>query len=414
MDAVPAAVVAQSGAQTMHGFGASGAWWPNDLVNFSPDVQDRVAGMLFGQDGLALSVYRYNIGGGGGGVRSGPRAAETFLVRPGEYDWSRDAGGRLFLKKAAEMGVPALIGFVNSAPVVWTTNGQCCGGNLVGGAEVAYARYLADVVVHLQADEGVSLSYVSPMNEPDSGFAGGAQEGMAVPVRQRAALVRAVAAELAQRAPFAQVIGDESSRILDQFLPEAPIWLGIEGAASSVAAVAHHLYDFPIDLELRAADLLRATLGKAMWMTEICCFDSRTGRYGRQYDPTIAGGHAAGEPGLAEPGGRGRLGVPLVGRALSGAGLRSGRGSGGRGAAERPGLERRQPVTSSVVTDCAGRVTATSPPARTCGSDTRSRSLVALVSYAAAVVGSVSGSWIRRSLGPLLAPLLSMQTTAQP
>jgi O-glycosyl hydrolase len=273
----------------MHGFGASGAWWPNDLVSFAPDVQDRVAGMLFGQDGLALSVYRYNIGGGGAGVRGGPRAAETFLVRPGEYDWSRDAGGRLFLKQAAQMGVPALIGFVNSAPVVWTTNGRCCGGNLVGGAELDYARYLADVVAHLQADEGVSLSYVSPMNEPDSSFAGGAQEGMAVPVRQRAALVRAVAAELAQRAPFAQVIGDESSRILDQFLPEAPIWLGVEGAASSVAAVAHHLYDFPIDLELQAADLVRAALGKAMWMTEICCFDSRTGRYGRQYDPTIAG-----------------------------------------------------------------------------------------------------------------------------
>jgi len=276
-------------AQTTQGFGASGAWWPNDLVHFSQAVQDQVAAMLFGPDGLALSVYRYNIGGGGVGVTTPARAPETFLVRPGVYDWTRDAGGRLFLRKAAAMGVPTLIGFVNSAPAVWTTNGRCCGGALARGIEADYARYLADVVAQLDAVEGATLSYVSPMNEPDNSFAGANQEGMAVPVRQRAAVMLAVAAELAQRAPFAKVIGDESSRILDEFLPKVPIWLGVEGGASAVAAVAHHLYDFPIDLELRAADLVGAAFGKPLWMTEICCFDSRTGRYGRQYDPTVAG-----------------------------------------------------------------------------------------------------------------------------
>lgn len=282
-------MVAPAGAQTMQGFGASGAWWPNDLVAFSADVQDRVADLLFGPAGLALSVYRYNIGGGGGGVTRPSRAPETFLVSPGVYDWTRDAGGRLFLRKAAAMGVPTLIGFANSAPAVWTTNGRCCAGRLLPGAVADYARYLADVVVHLQAEEGATLSYVSPMNEPDDTFPGCGQEGMGVPVLLRAALVRAVAAELAQRAPFARVIADESSRVLDEFLPKAPVWLGVEGGASAVAAVAHHLYDFPGDLALRAADLVGAAFGRPLWMTEICCFDSRTGRWGRQYDPTMAG-----------------------------------------------------------------------------------------------------------------------------
>jgi hypothetical protein len=273
----------------MHGFGASGAWWPNDLGRFSPEVQERVAAMLFGRDGIELSAYRYNIGGGGAGVTHPVRAPETFLVSPGVYDWSRDAAGRRFLRRAAALGVPSLTGFVNSAPAVWTTNGQCCGGSLRPGAEEDYARYLADVVARLRAEDGVTLSYVSPMNEPDSTFAGCGQEGMSVPVGQRAAVVRAVADQLVRHAPFARVIADESSRVLDELLPMAPVWLGHGGCASLVAAVAHHLYDSPSDHALREADLEAVAFGRPLWMTEICCVDSRTGHFGRQYDPTMAG-----------------------------------------------------------------------------------------------------------------------------
>jgi len=281
-------VVSPRRAQTIHGFGASGAWWPHDLIRFSPETRERVADLLFGPDGLALSVYRYNIGGGGVGVTRPFRAPETFMVEPGAYDWSRDPGGRFFLRRAAAMGVPVLVGFVNSAPAAWTTNGRCCGGALRPGAEADYARYLVDVVLELQAREGATLSYVSPMNEPDDSFPAAIQEGMAVPLFQRLALVRAVAAELARRAPFAMVTGDESSRVLRQFLRRAPVWLGLGGVAR-VGAVVHHLYDFPSDLPLRAARLVGAVFRKPMWMSEICCFDSRTGGYGQQYDPTMAG-----------------------------------------------------------------------------------------------------------------------------
>ena len=55
-----------------------------------------------------------------------------------------------------------------------------------------FARYLADVVRHFHDVNGVTLSYVSPMNEPDYTFAGGGQEGMAVPVLQQAIVVQAL------------------------------------------------------------------------------------------------------------------------------------------------------------------------------------------------------------------------------
>jgi O-glycosyl hydrolase len=277
-------------SQTMQGIGASGAWWPNDVVRFDPAVQDRIADLLFGPSGIALSVYRYNIGGGGVGVTHAGHDTEAFLIEPGSYDWIRDRGGRRFLRLAADRGVPILIGFVNSAPPAWTTNGESLGGYLKPGAEADFAHYLADVVVHLHDHEGITLSYVSPMNEPDHTFAGGSQEGMGVPVEQRAPLIKALGAELAARAPYCRVIADESSRTGEHFLREARGWLDVDDTQTYVAALAHHRYDFPNDITLELARELGEQIGKPLWSTEVCCFDSRTGAWGQQYDPTIASG----------------------------------------------------------------------------------------------------------------------------
>lgn len=284
------AIVDPTPVQTIQGFGASGAWWPIDLVQLAPQVQQRLAEMLFAPApaGIQLSVYRYNLGGGGLGVSDPSRAPQTFLVKPGVYDWSRDAAGRTFLGLASRHRVPVLVGFVNSAPGVWTTNGLNQGGSLTPGAEPAYARYLADVISHLDGAESVRLSHVSPMNQPDSSFAGSSQEGMAVPVEQRRTLVRAVAAELRAQAPFCRVIADESSRVGDQFLPEVSRWLDGGDTAHDLAALAHHLYDFPDDATLQRARRLGESAGLPTWMTEICCVDTSTGGYGQGYDPTIA------------------------------------------------------------------------------------------------------------------------------
>src|SRR5882757_6174562 len=97
-----AAEVSGTPAQSVQGFGASGAWWVNDLAHFAPAVQQQVGDLLFGSQGLALSAYRYNVGGGGVGVTNPPRAPQTPLVSPGVYDWAKDPGGTTFVKEAAE------------------------------------------------------------------------------------------------------------------------------------------------------------------------------------------------------------------------------------------------------------------------------------------------------------------------
>ncbi|MFI1364390.1 glycoside hydrolase [Streptomyces griseochromogenes] len=284
-DAPVPAEVSPHAAQTIDDIGASGAWWVNDLQHFSPAVQARVARLLFSSRGLDLSSYRYNIGGGGTGVSTPARAPEDFLGPDGTYDWSKDNGGRRFLKYAAEYGVEDLIGFVNSAPARWTTNQKSCGGLLKAENEGDFAKYVADVTDHF-AQQGVRLDYISPFNEPDNSFADCGQEGMPVPVGRRDDIVRALGAEQRARHQKTGIIADESSRTT-QFNSELPQWISQPGTAPYVSKLAHHTYDDPDDGELGKVHETSRSAGKESWATEICCFGKGTTGWNQEYDPTI-------------------------------------------------------------------------------------------------------------------------------
>ncbi|MHC3469764.1 glycoside hydrolase [Streptomyces sp. 7R007] len=284
--AAPAAAeVSPHAAQTIDDIGASGAWWVNDLQHFKPQVQARVAKLLFSEQGLDLSSYRYNIGGGGVAVTTPARAAEDFLNADGSYDWSRDKGGRTFLKYAARYGVEDLIGFVNSAPAQWTTNGQSCGGQLKAENETDYARYVADVTNHF-ARQGVRLDYISPFNEPDNDFGSCGQEGMKVTVDQRDDIVRALGAEQRARHQKTTIMADESSQTT-QFVSELPQWIAQPGTAPYVSRLAHHTYDNPDDGRLAQVYETSKSVGKTPWASEICCFGKGSTGWNQEYDPTI-------------------------------------------------------------------------------------------------------------------------------
>ena len=280
-----AAEVSPHAAQTIDDIGASGAWWVNDLQHFAPEVQARVAKLLFSKQGLDLSSYRYNIGGGGAAVTTPARAAEDFLNADGSYDWSKDKGGRTFLTYAARYGVQDLIGFVNSAPARWTTNGQSCGGQLKTENEGDYAKYVADVTDHF-ARKGVKLDYISPFNEPDNDFGSCGQEGMKVTVDQRDDIVRALGAEQRARHQRTGIIADESSSTA-QFTTEVPQWLSQPDTAQYVSKLAHHTYNNPSDGQLGNVYETAKTAGKPSWASEICCFGKGSTGWNQEYDPTI-------------------------------------------------------------------------------------------------------------------------------
>jgi O-glycosyl hydrolase len=280
---LPVARVSPAAAQTIAGFGASGAWWPIDLAKFPAAVQREVGQMLFSPAGIELSGYRYNIGGGGVGVTQPDRAPKQYPA---------DTAGLTFLQFASSADVPELTGFVNSAPPRFTTNGKSCGGNLKPGMEDAYAQYLAGVVRSLHDRDHITLKFVSPMNEPDDSFPDCGQEGMRVPVSQRAAVVVALGRELAAHAPWAKVIADETTA--DAILAdEAPTWLAAPGAPHALAAIAHHTYDFPTDALRRLLPPIAKRFGVPTWMTEICCYKGSGGvasSFGAHFDPTMTQG----------------------------------------------------------------------------------------------------------------------------
>lgn len=277
---VAVAKVAPGGTQTIEGFGASGAWWPNDLVNFPADVQKLVGTLLFSPTGLELSGYRYYIGAGGKGVTDPERAEKTV---------SDDTGGLTFLKAASDAHVPLLTGFVYSAPPELTTNGKTCGGMLKPGELTAYTNFIVNAVKQIHDQQHVTLQYVSPMNEPDNSMPECTQEGMAVPVDQRAAMVQSVGKALATDAPYAKEIADETTA--DSILAnEAPQWLSVPGTAQYLAAIAHHTYDFPNDAIRQRVPPVSAQFKKPTWMTEICCYKGSGGvatSQGPGYDPTM-------------------------------------------------------------------------------------------------------------------------------
>ncbi|MFJ4205263.1 glycoside hydrolase [Streptomyces sviceus] len=282
------AEVSPHAAQTIDNIGASGAWWVNDLKNFDPKVQARVSKLLFSKDGLALSSYRYNIGGGGTGVTYAPRAPETFVNGDGSYDWSKDKAGRTFLYAAAKYGVKDLIAFVNSAPAQWKTNAKSCGGYLKAENTQDFADYVADVTDHF-AKQGVRFDYISPFNEPTNSFDDCGQEGMLVPVGQRDDIVRALGAEQQARHQRTGIIADESSSTVS-FNTEVPQWISQPDTAQYVDKLAHHTYNNPGDDQRAKIYETAKSVGKQSWSTEICCFGKGGTGWAQEYDPTIDGG----------------------------------------------------------------------------------------------------------------------------
>ena len=192
--------------QAMEGFGASGAWWAQDVGGWEDDKRGQVARLLFDRNqGIGLSIYRYNVGGGDGHeIRDPWRRAETFETGEGTYDWSRDGKALWMLRAARDAGVQRFVAFVNSPPARMTRSGTVSGaateesGNRVDAqiwmsdmasahfgwrtdpertrsnlhpAKVdAFAQYLVDVVRHLREVEGIPVGWISPINEPQWGW----------------------------------------------------------------------------------------------------------------------------------------------------------------------------------------------------------------------------------------------------
>ncbi len=207
--------------QVIENFGASDCWSMQKLGTWSLPNRKRVAELLFSRtDGIGLSCWRFNLGGGVTDKINDPwRTAETFEIAEGKYDWTRQAGERWFLREAKSQGVPQFLAFVNSPPGRMTRTGITYGQkgpdttNLKTGYEGQYARYLVDILEHFrlnpEAGERIAFDYVSPVNEPNQEWNGLSQEGSRASNDDVKAMLRALDAELKRRGCPTQIAGIE-------------------------------------------------------------------------------------------------------------------------------------------------------------------------------------------------------------
>lgn len=193
--------------QSMTGFGASAAWWAQTVPQGSQSAAD-LATSLYTDEGIGLTIYRYNIGGGSWDYNAyEDHAAGDFVVYPemrntqsafiaenydksrsaadnfaddANYDFSKDANALEFMRLCAEQEgstVERIILFANSPHYLLTTSGKTNGdyayqSNLPKENYQAYCEYLMKYLDYVVNGMGLTVDSVSAINEPQHSWGG--------------------------------------------------------------------------------------------------------------------------------------------------------------------------------------------------------------------------------------------------
>lgn len=211
--------------KTLKGFGGSAAWWAHKMND--EKTENDVIELLYGNSGLKMNIYRYNVGGGweDGSLRiANPwRYCESFMNNDGSYNWDKDKNAVRVMDKALATGnVDTLIFFANSPHYTQTVTGQTSGGltehfsNLDKNKYDEFAKYFIDIAEHF-IQEGYPVKYISPINEPQWKWGGDYvwQEGCHYEPDEVKECFLAFAKELERRHSPLLLYGMESGDISD-------------------------------------------------------------------------------------------------------------------------------------------------------------------------------------------------------
>ncbi|MFE7068566.1 RICIN domain-containing protein [Streptomyces sp. NPDC057620] len=199
--------------QKFEGWGTSLVWFANVTGGYPKEIREKLAKLLFGDDGLALNIARYNIGGGnapdvedylraGGAVEGWWRAPAGTSREDTDWwsaddpaDWNKDADAtqRWWVDRIKD-DIDHWETFSNSPPWFMTKSGYVSGGfdatedQLKTESVDDFAAYLAGATRRLEKAEGIEVDTVDPFNEPNTSYwstrlgadgepVGGRQEG---------------------------------------------------------------------------------------------------------------------------------------------------------------------------------------------------------------------------------------------
>lgn len=179
------------------GWGTSLVWFANATGNYPKEIREKLAKLLFGDDGLALNIARYNIGGGNapdvkdylraGGAVEGWWKAPAGTTRtdtswwnaddPADWNDKADATQRWWVSRIKK-DITHWETFSNSPPWFMTESGYVSGGFNANDEQLKessvgdFAAYLAGATKRLEKSEGIKVDTVDPFNEPNTGYWG--------------------------------------------------------------------------------------------------------------------------------------------------------------------------------------------------------------------------------------------------
>jgi len=218
--------------EPFEGWGTSLVWFANATGDYPDEIREKLADMVFGDEGLNLNIARYNVGGGnapdvpdylraGGAVDGWWKAPEGTTrtdvdwwdaENPEHWDEDADATQRWWVDRIKDE-VTHWETFSNSPPWFMTVSGYVSGGfsstadQLKTDSIDDFAAYMVGVTERLEEAHGIQVDTIDPFNEPNTNYwgtqlgsdgnpTGGRQEGAHMGPALQQKVIPALAAAL--------------------------------------------------------------------------------------------------------------------------------------------------------------------------------------------------------------------------
>jgi O-glycosyl hydrolase len=261
--------------QTFEGWGTSLCWWANHVGGWSATGRDAVVDAVVDPtNGLGMSIFRYNIGGGENPAHDHMgqwRDMPGFQAADGTWDWTADANQRAVLQSIVTRAPGAILEAFSNSPPYWMTKSACASGNTDGSNNLkddsydAFADYLTEVVKHFRDSWGVTFRTLEPLNEPNASWwtANGSQEGCHFSPSNQQTIIKAVGAKLASKGLTATTVSASDENSLDDAYNNMRAF-----DAASLAAMSQmnaHSYSGSRRTDLRS---LATSKAKRLWQSE--------------------------------------------------------------------------------------------------------------------------------------------------
>ncbi|GGX14347.1 RICIN domain-containing protein [Streptomyces lomondensis] len=227
--------------EKFEGWGTSLVWFANATGDYPPAIREKLYKLLFGDEGLALNIARYNIGGGNapdvkdylraGGAVEGWWKAPAGTTRedvdwwdaedPADWNRNADKTQRWWVDRIKK-DITHWETFSNSPPWFMTESGYVSGGfdsskdQLKPESVEDFAKYLVGATERLEKAHGIKVDTLDPFNEPNTPYwgtklgpdgepTGGRQEGAHMGPELQQKVLRALAPVLEKSRSGAEI-----------------------------------------------------------------------------------------------------------------------------------------------------------------------------------------------------------------